>query len=245
MMLRVEHLSHAYGTTSVLSDVCFNVAAGSIVGLIGPNGGGKSTILNIISGALRPAAGGVWLGDIDLLRLSPHDVSRQGIIRLPQRPVLSKDLNSYNNISLGIYHSNSHLGLRWSETTPELIQRAAARCSLSSKQLRAFPRDLSFFEQRMVELARCIVARPNLLLLDETTSGFTEDERLRTSEILQSFKPDTTTILVEHDVDLVRRLSDHVIALAHGKVLAGGMPEEVLNHPAVAEAYLGKAHAAN
>src|ERR1019366_2250553 len=115
-MLRVEHVSHAYGATNVLSDVCFNVERGSISGMIGPNGGGKSTILNIISGALKPVAGSAWLGDVDLLRLSPHAVSRQGVMRLAQRTQLSGELNAYDNISLGIYRSHANMGLRWSET---------------------------------------------------------------------------------------------------------------------------------
>jgi branched-chain amino acid transport system ATP-binding protein len=241
-MLRVEHVSHAYGGANVLVDICFSVRRGSVTGIIGPNGSGKSTLLNIISGILKPNAGGVWWGDVDLTHLPPHAVSRHGVARLFQRTQLSGDLNAYANISVGIYKSHTKMGLRWSAAASGLIEDAAAACGLGRKQLGAYPRDLSFFEQRMVELARCLVAQPSLLLLDEPTSGFTDEERQRAAQAINRLTPNVTILLVEHDVDLVHRLSDHLIVLADGRVLTTGPPTIVLSDETVTEAYLGKAY---
>lgn len=244
-MLRVEHVSHAYGTLNVLSDLSFTVQRGSVTGLIGPNGSGKSTLLNILSGILKPTAGSVWWGNRELATLPTHVIAHTGVARLFQNTHLCADLTVFDNISIGIYRSHTRVRMHWSDTASALIEHVGSTCGLDSEQLKAYPHELSFFERRMAELARCLIARPSLLLLDEPTAGFTAVERRYMSDLISRLKPAVTVLLVEHDVELVDRISDHLIVIADGTVLTRGQPQAVLNNQSVMEAYLGKRHVAN
>lgn len=245
MMLRVEHIRHAYGGVEILADVSYTVEKGIIVGIIGPNGSGKSTLLNIMSGLLKPSSGSVWWEDVNIVSMRPHAVRRQGIARMFQQMHLCGELNVQENIGLGIYTSHTRLAaMRWCDAASGTVSQAAAACGLGAPQLRAYPCELSFFEQRMVELARCLVVQPRLLLLDELTSGFTTAERQQVAGILARLKPAMTIVMVEHDMDLVHKLSDRVIVLAEGTVLMEGTATTVLHDRRVAEVYLGKEYVA-
>lgn len=243
-MLRIIDVSHAYGTVPALSSISFDVHQGAM-GVIGPNGSGKSTLLNIIAGAMKPQKGAIWWGGANLTTLPPHRIACRGISRMSQHSHISGDLTVSENISLGIYGFHGGLRLRWPPTTASLVREAAALCGIDSGRLTAYPRQLSFFEQRMTELARCIVsASTQLLLLDEPTAGFADLEKKRVFSILSTLKTKMTILLVEHDLDFIQEVSDCLAVMAEGKLLSIGEPAFVLKEPRVLDTYLGTKYVA-
>jgi ABC-type branched-subunit amino acid transport system ATPase component len=243
-MLQIVAITHYYLGIPALSDITVDINPG-VTGLIGPNGSGKSTLLNIISGSLKPSSGAIWCNGVDLASLSPHAASSRGVSRMFQHSRLSRELNLFDNISLGTYRSHGALRMRWSRNTAAMVSEAAAVCGIEERRLTSYPDDASFFEQRMTELARCIAAKSTkVLLLDEPAAGFTELERRRVGRIISKLKATMMVVLVEHDLDLVREVSGQVVVLAGGRLLSAGKPASVLSEPRVVEAYLGRNHVA-
>lgn len=249
-LLEVRDLSVRFGGVSALSDVALTVATGEIHAIIGPNGAGKTTLLNCISGIQAPASGTVKLGGRPLDGLSVSSRRKNGIARTFQHPSLVADLTVLDNVTIGAFETQD--GTVWTELagTPEKRRRrrvARARAVRALDTLE-FPRrrwttqagDLTMGEQKHVDIARAIGARPVLLLLDEPTAGLGAEEVDAVARAVRSVREAGVTILViAHHVGFVRQVADRCTVLDFGRVIATGTPEEALGDERVTEVFLG------
>jgi branched-chain amino acid transport system ATP-binding protein len=250
--IAISGLSLAFGGQQVLDDVDLEVAAGAAVGIIGPNGAGKTSIFNCISRIYRPSAGRIMLGDLDMSSLRSSRVSAAGVARSFQGTALPPRATALENVMLGSHTSfratwiEGVLGLPRSRRA-ERRARERAREALSQVGLLEeadTPMELlPLGHQKLVDIARCLVGEPQVLLLDEPVAATSQTERDRVSRLLADLiaERDMTLLLVEHDVSFVADLVDETVVLDLGKVIARGNPREVLEDPRVVASYLGGA----
>lgn len=250
--LVVDNLSIEFGGLKAVDDVSFTVEPGETFAIIGPNGAGKSTIFNLISRLYEPSAGSVRYGDRDLLGIAAHHVVDAGIARTFQNIDLFEHATVLQNLLVGRHcrmsknlvrdflflpgsRAREREHRRKVEDVIDLLEIAQYRDQLIS--------DLPYGARKNVELARALCAEPTLLLLDEPASGLNQEETDDVSFWLNDIKHDLgiTIVMVEHDMGLVGRVADRVLAINDGKFLAIGTPEKVRSDPAVQEAYLGTA----
>jgi branched-chain amino acid transport system ATP-binding protein len=247
--LVVQNLSMDFGGIRALHEVSFRVSPGQICGLIGPNGAGKTTLFNCISRVYQPTAGSVRLGDVDLLRLPAHEIAGKGIARTFQNLGLFPHLSLLENTMTGA-HPHLKTGFvravtRWGVRREERELRADAYrilCDLDLHELAFHPADgLPFGTLKRLELARALAARPKVLLLDEPAGGLTHEEVESLAQTIRQIRAqyDLTILLVEHHMGLVMSLSDALVAMDNGELIASGAPDEVRNDPNVIRAYLG------
>jgi branched-chain amino acid transport system ATP-binding protein len=248
-MLQVRDLAVQFGGVSALAGVSFDVKPGAITSLIGPNGAGKTTAFNVITGYLRPARGRITWGGDSLTGLRPSAIARRGVVRTFQRTSVFPAVNVAENVMIGLHlRGQSGLGsvlIRRGRAREEDARLAAEAERLIGFVGLAHRRDeiasaLPYGEQRLVELAVALAARPALLLLDEPAAGMSGTEREVVSDLIRKIRDGgVSVLLVEHDMRLVMGISDTVIVLNHGVVIAEGPPSVIQSHPAVIRAYLG------
>jgi branched-chain amino acid transport system ATP-binding protein len=249
-LLEVDRLTVAFGGLLALDDVSLAVQPGQVLGLIGPNGAGKTTLFNVVCGFVRPTAGQVrWQGR-PFRRHRPHRLAGLGIARTLQSLGLFAHLTVLENVMVGAARQArtgllaATLALPWSDRDERGL-RDRALAQLRELQIAdAAGRlcgQLPYGVQKRVALARALVARPKLLLLDEPASGLSADETAELGDLVRRLRADMSVMLVEHHVDLVMSVCDAVVVLDFGKVIAAGPPETVRTDPAVVEAYLGAA----
>ena len=248
-ILQVRGLTVRFGTLVAVSDVSFDAQRGHITSLIGPNGAGKSSLFNLISGAIRPSAGQVLFEGRDMTGQRPDKMLAAGLARSFQITNLFFELPVRENLRLaaqfvengrGLFRgvAASHAAL---ERVDELIERFALQARADA--LAGF---LSHGEQRRLEIAVALSARPSLLLLDEATQGMSHADTQDTEALIRSLAAEgLSLLLVEHDVELVMNLSDHVVVMHQGAKLAEGPPLQVRADPAVQAAYFGDAREAS
>ena len=236
-MLEIETLSVAYGAIQALRGVSLSVTEGSIVTLIGANGAGKTTLLRTISGLLRPGSGRIAFRGQEIMGRAAEDVVRLGISHAPEGRQNFSALTVRDNLLVGaypVYRRHGKAGVRAD------LERVFTLFPILRQRQRQLAGTLSGGEQQMLAIGRVLMARPRLALLDEPSMGLAP---LVVREILKQIRrlPEagTTVLLVEHLMDLVMGISDSVLVLNYGLVLAQGSPEAVQNNPAVVEAYLG------
>ncbi len=248
-LLRLEHVSRAFGGVFAAREVSLEVAPGELRGLIGPNGAGKSTLFGLISGHLRPDSGAVYLSGDRIDRLPPHRRARLGVAIVFQGARLFARMSVLENVMVGA-HARTRAGVtsavlrlprqrREERLIAESAREALERVGLSEWADRD-AQGLPLGQQRRLQVARALVARPELLLLDEPASGLRAGERADLADLIDQLRATGTAImLVEHDVGLVTRLADRITVLDLGQVIAEGTPEEIRRNQRVIDAYLG------
>ena len=249
-MLVLDSVSKSFGGLHVLQDVNLSVEPGSIYGLIGPNGAGKTTVFNLISRIYQPTTGHIMLEGERLTDMPAHRIASRGVARTFQNIELFENATVLQNLLIG-YHTHCRSSF-WSEL---FFTKTARRTELQARQKAEEIIDLLDLQhyrdlhvaglpygvRKVVEMARALCSGPKLLLLDEPSSGLNVEETDDMAFWIQDIRDELgiTVLMVEHDMSLVSRVSDRVLAMNQGEVLAQGTPAQVQAHPAVIEAYLG------
>jgi len=249
MSLAVEDLGVDFGGVAALGGVSFEVRPGTITSLIGPNGAGKTTAFNAITGYLRPTRGRVTWEAQPITGRRPCDIARLGVVRTFQKTSVFPALSVLDNVLTGLH-------LRGAATWLEVLLGRARVVAEETRLLAAAGEIIGFVglehrrdetasrlpygEQRLLELAVALAARPRVLLLDEPAAGMTGAEKARLMVLIRRVREQGVTVfVVEHDMRLVMSVSDTVIVLNHGRVIAEGPPARIQSHPDVVRAYLG------
>jgi branched-chain amino acid transport system ATP-binding protein len=252
-LLSVQDVSVSFKGIKAITALSFFVADGEICALIGPNGAGKSSMLNVISGVYGAEAGSVIFDGTPLARRNPLATARRGIARTFQNNALFSQLTVQDNVLAGLTVKAKSGILANAANTP-FARREARRFHDAAEDVIAFLeieayRDvpvgrLPYGLQKRVELARALVSRPRLLLLDEPMAGMNHDEKRDISRFILDINHElgTTVILIEHDIGVVMGISDHVVVLDYGRKIGDGAPNEVRRNPEVIAAYLGTRH---
>jgi len=248
-MLELMQVSKRFGGLAAVDQLSFNVPAGKIVGLIGPNGAGKTTLINMISGLDPVTEGQIFFKARDITHLKSHQISRLGIARTYQNIRLFK-MSVWENVIVGRHRSARSTLLETLLMLPrqrreEQAARTEAltlleRLALTHVKTAEAP-ELSYGDQRRVEIARALATEPEMLLLDEPTAGMNAAETHKIGELILKLRDEGLTVLViEHDMELIGQVCDEVVALNFGQLIAQGTPAEIKANPAVIEAYLGE-----
>ena len=248
--LRVHDLHKHFGGVAALAGCALTAEAATTHALVGPNGSGKTTTLNVISGFIRSDRGSVTIGDTEVSKLAPHAVARLGVGRTFQTPKLLNDMTVLDNVRLGGFVSERATALEIALGLPrgraDHRESSAAAMALLrfvglAERANDLAGDLPHGQQRLVEIARAMAGGPSLLLLDEPAAGLSMDELDRLGALIEAIVAlGTTVLVVEHHLELIARISRSVTVLDRGKVLAAGTPDEVFSHPEVERAYMGR-----
>jgi branched-chain amino acid transport system ATP-binding protein len=239
--LKVEGLCKSFGGLKAVNNVTFDVAEGEIIGLIGPNGSGKTTTLNLLTGFLKPDSGTITFNGENITGRPRSQMCSKGIARTFQlvKPFLG--LTALQNVMVGkVYGRESAKSLKAAE---EDAHENLARVGLSNKA-NVLAKDLTLMQRKRLELARALAAKPQLLLLDELMAGLNIKESDDACALISQIRDSKITILmVEHIIKAICCLSDRIVVLKMGEKIAEGSPDEITHDPQVVEVYLGRAHA--
>ena len=238
MLLSARQVSRSFGSFVALANASLDVTEGEIVGLIGPNGAGKSTFFNCVAGDIPPTTGRIVFSDIDVTRASAATHARLGIGRTFQVPATFEEMSILDNVMVGAFLRHHHRG----------EARAAALAVIEFTGLKALAespaKSLGTPGRKRLEIARVLATEPKLLLLDEALAGLTPTEIQEAIALVRRIHAKGVTIvIVEHIMEVILTLAERVLVFNQGLTVASGTPREVVNDPAVIEAYLGRRHA--
>ncbi|PBP95339.1 high-affinity branched-chain amino acid ABC transporter ATP-binding protein LivG [Pseudomonas congelans] len=251
-LLQATGLSMRFGGLLAVNGVALTVNQGQVVSMIGPNGAGKTTVFNCLTGFYRPSAGTILLDGEPIQGLAGHQIARKGVVRTFQNVRLFKEMTAVENLLVAQHrHLNTNF-LSGLFKTPAFrrSEREAvdyAEHWLEAVNLREFANrpagTLAYGQQRRLEIARCMMTRPRILMLDEPAAGLNprETDDLKALIGVLRSEHNATVLLIEHDMKLVMSISDHIVVINQGTPLADGTPEQIRDNPDVIKAYLGEA----
>ncbi len=242
-ILATEELTKSFGGLKAIDSITLEIEVGKLTSVIGPNGAGKTTLFNLITGMIRPDSGRILFKGEDITHFPIHHIVRRGISRSFQILNLFNELTLFENVWLGVQSQQGH--------GPEILSKADGLILVKEETLRIINeiglsgkeevpvKLLSYGDRRILEITISLTAKPSLLLLDEPTSGLVSEDRKRLSEFMKKLSSQLTLLVVEHDMDVVLSISDHIVVMHQGRVLAQGTPNEMRANEKVQEAYLG------
>ena len=243
IIMRTEGASKVFGNFRALNNITAEFSSGAITSIIGPNGAGKSTYFNLLSGALRPSSGMVEFEGRDVSRVAQHEFAHMGIAKSFQITNVFPQLTTRENVRVGLQAFVSRYNMwRPRAKLPGLADRAdelLVLVGLGNRRDRV-ARELAHGEQRALEIGMALASNPRLLLLDEPTAGMSPEETRVMMDLIVKLARERTVILVEHKMKLVMGISDRILVLHHGELLAQGTPSEVRQNEQVKRVYLGQ-----
>lgn len=250
MILKAENISKSFMGIHALKHVSMEIIKGEILGVIGPNGAGKTTLFNVLTGLFPPDSGSINFMDYNITRLKPHRRVRLGMTRTFQNLEIFRDMSVLENVMVG-----GHLRLKagfwgsmmmapWKVKEEKRLQEEAFGLLKKlgiSERAGEQAINLSYGDQRRVEIARALISRPHVMFLDEPAAGMNPRETGELSSLIIKLKNelDLTIVIIEHDMNLIMDICERIIVMAEGSLLATGVPHEIRKHPKVLEAYLG------
>jgi ABC-type branched-subunit amino acid transport system ATPase component len=242
-ILTTQGLTKDFGGLRAADSITFDVEQGKLTSVIGPNGAGKTTLFNLITGLIKPDSGRIIFHGEDITHIPIHKIIKKGISRSFQILNLFNELTLFENVWLGVQAQQGHGPEIFSDpdkfkSIKEETTRIIREIGLSGKE-ESPVKLLSYGDRRILEITISLTPKPSLLLLDEPTSGLVSEDRKRISEFMKRLSSQLTLIVVEHDMDVVLSISDHIVVMHQGKILAQGTPDEIKGNEKVQEAYLG------
>jgi branched-chain amino acid transport system ATP-binding protein len=242
-ILTTQRLTKDFGGLRAVDSVTLDIGQRKLTSVIGPNGAGKTTLYNLVTGLIKPDSGRIIFNGEDITHLPIHKIVKKGISRSFQILNLFNELTLFENVWLGVQSQQGHGPELFSNpdkfnSVKEETYRIIREIGLSGKE-EVPVKLLSYGDRRILEITISLTAKPSLLLLDEPTSGLMSEDRKRISEFMKKLSSQLTLIVVEHDMDVVLSISDHIVVMHQGKILAQGTPDEIRGNDKVQEAYLG------
>lgn len=243
-LLGTNSVTMRFGGLTALDDVTYSVRQGEVRGIIGPNGAGKTTLFNVITGELKPTSGKIFLKGEEITHLVPHLICRKGISRTFQLTLLFPEMTVYESIWVGV---NSTARQRWNpfilaHHATVLSQKAREICHLVGleEKMNEVASNLSYGDQKILEIAIALSTQPSLLLLDEPTQGVSPKEADHIIEVIERLSKKMTILLIEHSMDVILRLCDIITVLNAGRLVTEGSPDQISKDEEVQRIYLGE-----
>lgn len=242
IILRTEHLTRRFGKFTALNDVSVEFERGKLTSIIGPNGAGKSTFFNVLSGSFAPSSGHVLFDGVDVSGMRQHRFSHVGVAKSFQITNVFPAFSALENVRIALQAGVSRLNFWRRRDALGLSQRAHELLQLVGIGQHAHrpARDLAHGQQRALEIAIALAADPKLLLMDEPTAGMSPEETRTMMDLIQQLAGQRTIVLVEHKMKMVMGISDRIVVLHHGELLATGSPSDIRANDDVRRVYLGK-----
>jgi branched-chain amino acid transport system ATP-binding protein len=243
VILKTQAVGRQFGAFVALQNVSVEFPANELTAIIGPNGAGKSTFFNVISGAIAASSGQVWFEGKEITQLKQHEYARNGIAKSFQITNVFKQLSAHENVRVSAQAMHSRFNIWRPRASDQHLSDFAdsllARVGLSDVRLRAAA-DLAHGQQRALEIAMALAAKPKLLLMDEPTAGMSPEETTIMMDLIVSLATERTVILVEHKMKLVMSICKRLIVLHQGQLLAQGTPADIRGNAEVKRVYLGQ-----
>ncbi|QJT11332.1 ABC transporter ATP-binding protein [Oceanidesulfovibrio marinus] len=241
--LEIRNLVKRFGAFVATNDVSCDIDETGILSIIGPNGAGKTTFFNLLTGLLKPDSGSIHYRGKDITGLKPYQVVGQGIARSFQVVSLFEEMTVLENVCIGVQHRLGQMrhpfrSFKKNKQVQEKAMEILERVNIADKANNGAAY-IPHGDRKILDLAVAITSEPQTLLLDEPMAGLSKAERLRITDLIKELNKTTKIIIVEHDMDLVFGISDEIIVLHHGTILATGTPKEIANNNEVQAAYLG------